>query len=88
MSRGTIIKENVSDYVTELLHDTCDYGWESAKGAHSLLLYRMHNGVLTWHYVKEIYKIRKCYVLTVERNIVLKIVPCLKIQHRSMFKVR
>ena len=79
-----VIKENMSDYVTELLQDACDYGWESAKGAHSVLLHRMQDGVLTWHNVKEIQKIRKRYAHTVanatsvDKNKVLKIVPCLK----------
>ena len=40
-------KENMYDYVTELLQDACDYGWESAKAAHSVLLHRMQDGVLT-----------------------------------------
>ena len=79
-----VIKENMSDYVTELLQDACDYGWESAKGAHSVLLHRMQDGVLTWHNVKEIKKIRKRYAHTVanatssDKNKMLKIVPCLK----------
>ena len=40
------IQENMADYVTGLLQDACDYGWESAKGAHSVLLNRMQDGVL------------------------------------------
>ena len=47
----------MSDYVTELLQDACDYGWDSAKGAHSVLLHRMQDGVVTWHNVKEIHKL-------------------------------
>ena len=54
-----VIKENMSEYVTELLQDACDYGWKSAKGAHSVLLHRMQDGVLTWHNVKEIHKNQK-----------------------------
>ena len=78
-----VIKENMSDYVTELLQDACDYGWDSAKGAHSVLLHRMQDGVVTWHNVKEIHKIRKRYAHTVVNSSVsdkkvLKIVPCLK----------
>ena len=79
-----VVKENMADYVTELLQDACDYGWESAKGAHSVLLHRMQDGVVTWHNVKEIHKIRKRYAHTVanstsnDKNKVLKIVPCLK----------
>ena len=40
------IKENMIDYLTELLQDTCDYSCESAKGAHSILLLLMADSVV------------------------------------------
>ena len=54
------IREHMADYVTELLQD-CDYDWKSAKGAHSVLLNRMHDGVLDWSNIREVRKIRKRY---------------------------
>ena len=52
------------EYLTELIQNACDYSWESAKGAHSVLLLRMADGVMNWGQVKEIQKIRKCYAQT------------------------
>ena len=49
----------------ELFQDACDYGWESAKGTHSVLLHRMQDGVLNWTNIKEVHKIRKRYAHTV-----------------------
>ena len=51
------IKENMIDYLKELMQDACDY----TKGAHSVLLHRMADGVLTWNHVKEVHKIKKHY---------------------------
>ena len=58
------IKENMSDYLVELLQDVCDFGWESAKGAHSVILHCMADGVVSWQNIKEIHKLCKCYAQT------------------------
>ena len=55
------IREHMIEYLTELMQDACDYSWESAKGAHSVLLHRMADGVVDWGQVKEVQKIRKRY---------------------------
>ena len=49
------------EYLTELAQDACDYSWDAAKGAHSVLCHRMVDGVLNWSNLKEIKKIRKPY---------------------------
>ena len=80
------IRENMVEYLTELLQDTCDYSWESAKGAHSVLLHRMQDGVVNWSNLKEVNKIRKRYAQTSsahqgvvgERSKITKVVPCFK----------
>ena len=79
------IKENMIDYLTELMQDACDYTWDSAKGAHSVLLHRMADGVLTWSQIKEVHRIRKRYAQTVSTTNIQdknskssKVVPCLK----------
>ena len=59
-----VIKENMSLYLVKLLQDTCDFGWDSAKGAHSVLLHLMQDGVLDWTNLKEIKKIRKRFAQT------------------------
>ena len=59
-----LVRENMSEYLAELLQDVCDYSWEAAKGAHSVLLHRMTDGVVNWSSLKEISKIRKKYAHT------------------------
>ena len=78
------ICEHMIEYLTELMQDACDYSWESAKGAHSVLLHRMADRVVDWDQVKEVQKIRKCYAQTTatqsqekySKN--QKAVPCLR----------
>ena len=80
------ITENMVEYLTELLQDACDYSWESAKGAHSVLLHRMQDGVVNWSNLKEVNKIQKRYAQTSsahqgvvgERSEITKVVPCFK----------
>ena len=81
------------DYLTELMQDVCDYTWESAKGAHSVLLHRMADGVLTWGQAKEVHKIRKQYAQTVSTTNIQdknsrssKVVPCLKYNKGTCLK--
>ena len=58
------IRENMVEYLTELLQDACDFSWDAAKGAHSVLLHKMQDGVLSWDNLEEVHKIRKCYTQT------------------------
>ena len=59
------IKEHMIEYLTELSQDACDYSWEAAKGAHSVLLHRMGDGVVHWSNIKDVQKIRKRYAQTI-----------------------
>ena len=82
----SLVKENMVEYLTELLQDACDYSWEAAKGAHSVLLHRMQDGVVAWDNLKDVNKIRKRYAHTAssqygagsERSRVTKVVPYFK----------
>ena len=79
--QNAMVREHMADYVTELLQDACDYSWESAKRAHSVLLHRMQDGVVDWINIDEVHKIRRRYAQTTaiqnhsERNKSLKVVP-------------
>ena len=42
-----VIKENVAEFLTELLQDTCDSSWESAKATHCVLLHQIHDGMVS-----------------------------------------
>ena len=59
-----LVKENMVEYLTELLQDACDYSSKAAKGTHSVLLHRMQDGVVPWHNLKDVNKIRKPYAHT------------------------
>ena len=79
----TTIRDNMITYLCELMQDVCDFTWDSAKGAHAVLLHRMADGVVDWTQPKEIHKIRKRYAQTnssasVSEKKVSKIVPCIK----------
>ena len=82
--KDSVVKDNMSQYLVELMQDACDFTWESAKGAHSVLLHRMTDGVLDWHNLDEIQKIRKRYAQTfgnqnqADRIKQMKTVPCIK----------
>ena len=87
------IRENMVEYLTELLQDACDYSWESAKGAHSVLLHHMQDAVVNWSNLKEVNKIRKRYAQTsaghqgvVERSKITKVVPCFKYNKGSCLR--
>ena len=78
------IQNNMIHYLTELMQDACDYSWEGAKGAHSVLLHRMGDGIVDWSNLKEINKIRKRYAQTnsnstgQDKNKPPKPVPCIQ----------
>ena len=70
-------------YLCELMQDACDFTWDSAKGAHAVLLHRMADGVVDWTQLKEIHKIRKWYAQTNSTTTSSdkkpnKVVPCIK----------
>ena len=78
------VKEHMIEYLTELAQDACDYSWDAAKGAHSVLLHRMGDGVLNWANLKDIQKIRKRYAQTTsaqsgpDKSKSLKVLPCIQ----------
>ena len=77
------IRDNMVTYLCELMQDACDFTWESAKGAHAVLLHRMADGVVDWTQLKEINKIRKRYAQTNATTTLNdkkpnKVVPCIK----------
>ena len=83
--KDATIRENMVEYLTELLQDACNYSWESAKGVHSVLLHWMQGDVVNWSNLKEVNKILKQYAQTSafhgaagERSKITKVVSCFK----------
>ena len=56
-----IIRENMIDYLTELIQDSCDFSWEGAKGAHYVLLQRMMANRLDWTQLDQVHKVSERY---------------------------
>ena len=50
------------EYLTDLFQDVCDMGWQSAKGAHLVVMSKMEDSLVTWADLKKVSKIRKTYV--------------------------
>ena len=83
-----IIRENMIDYLTELIQDSCDFSWEGTKGAHYVLLQRMMDNRLDWTQLDQVHKVRERYAHSAsaissgnnssERSKNLKTVACFK----------
>ena len=56
------IRANMVDYLTELFQNTCDFGWQAAKGAHLVVMTKMEEGLVNWSDLKKVNKVRKTYV--------------------------
>ena len=56
------IRANMVDYLTELFQNTCDFGWQAAKGAHLVVMTKMEEGLVSWADLKKVNKVRKTYV--------------------------
>ena len=74
----------MNEYLTELAQDASDFSYEAAKGAHSVLLPRMGDGVVEWGNLNEVKKIRTRYAETnsaqslPDKNRSLKVVSCIE----------
>ena len=42
------IRANMVEYLTELMQNVCDQGWVHAKGAHSVVMTNMEEGIVSW----------------------------------------
>ena len=54
-------KNQMLDYMSELMEDAQDFGWASAKGAHAVLLCRMEEGKVNWNMTEKIDRIRRAH---------------------------
>ena len=57
------IRANMVEYLTELMQSVCDQGWVQAKGADSVVMSNMEDGIVTWHGLIKCKKIKKTYLL-------------------------
>ena len=55
------IKQCMLDYLGEIMDDSHDFLWKTAKGAHAILLCMMEEGRVTWQDTDKIDRIRWAY---------------------------
>ena len=55
------ICEKMIQYLSELMEDTTDFSWASAKAAHAVLLCEMERGSLDWEQTDKIHRIRRAH---------------------------
>ena len=48
------VKKKMLEYLAEIMEDSHDFGWSSAKGAHAVLLCKMEEGRVTWEETHQI----------------------------------
>ena len=59
-------KQNMLEYMAELMEDSHDFGWNAAKGAHAVLLCKMEEGQVSWDQTHKIDQIRRAYAQKVQ----------------------
>ena len=55
------IKNSMLEYLTEIMEDANDFGWQSAKASHAVLLCRMEDGKIDWSETQKIDRIRRAH---------------------------
>ena len=59
-------KQNMLEYLAELMEDSHDFGWNAAKGAHAVLLCKMEEGRVRWEDTHKIDRIRRAHAHRVQ----------------------
>ena len=57
----TDTRNHMLEYLTDLMEDSHDFGWQAAKGSHAVLLCRMEDGKVAWHETSKIDRIRRAH---------------------------
>ena len=55
------IKNSMLEYLTEIMEDANDFGWQLAKASHAVLLCRMEDGKVDWSETHKIDRIRRAH---------------------------
>ena len=53
------VKQCMLDYLAEIMDDSHDFGWKTAKGAYAVLFCRIEEGRVTWQETDKIDRIRR-----------------------------
>ena len=55
------VKNKMLEYLSDIMEDSHDFGWASAKGSHAILLCKMEEGRITWEETNKIDRVRRAY---------------------------
>ena len=55
------IKNQMLEYLAEIMENSHDFGWAAAKGSHAVLLCMMEEGRITWDETQKIDRVRRAY---------------------------
>ena len=62
VAKSMSIKENMIEYLIDLLQDAVDFSWPAAKGAHFVVNHRIINGLASWDDLSSVKKFRERFV--------------------------
>ena len=54
-------RDNMLDYLSDLMEDSHDFGWQAAKGSHAVLLCKMEEAKITWDDTHKIDRVRRVH---------------------------
>ena len=57
--KNSVVRENMIEYLVDLLQDAVDYSWPVTKGAHFVLVHRIIDGLASWENLQSVQKIRE-----------------------------
>ena len=61
-------KNFMLDYLSDIMDDSQDFGWPSAKGAHAVLLCQMEQDKIQWHETSKIDRVRRAHAKKISQN--------------------
>ena len=61
-------KNFMLDYLSDIMDDSQDFGWPSAKGAHAVLLCQMEQDKIQWHETSKIDRVRRAHAQKISQN--------------------
>ena len=62
------VRNAMLEYVSNIMEDTQDFGWASAKGAHALILCKMEEGKVDWSMTEKIDRLRRAHAQKIVAN--------------------
>ena len=61
-------RNNMLDYLADLMEDSHDFGWSSAKGSHAVLLCKMEDNKIDWSETHKIDRVRRVHAQRSSQN--------------------